>query len=75
MWLKVLNVSNRTSKLGPSPDVSGNVLNRDRLKFNRAGKTIASFPALPKPWFAPPFHGAVGLENELVLNQAVLVFG
>jgi hypothetical protein len=55
--------------------VSAIVLNRDRLKFNRAGKTIASFPALPKPWFAPPFHGAVGLENELVLNQAVLVFG
>ena len=26
-------------------------------------------------WLAPPSHGAVGLENTLVLNQAACVFG
>ena len=44
--------------------VSGMVLNRDRFKLKSPGPTTASFPALPKPSFAPPFHGSDGISKS-----------
>ena len=62
VWLKTLKYSNRSSSFGTSPNE--NVLNRDQLKLNSPGPTTASFPALPKPWFGPPFQGATGISER-----------
>jgi hypothetical protein len=59
----------------PFGSLNGMVLNRDQLKLKSPGPTTASFPALPKPWFGPPFQGATGLAKELVLNHASRFFG
>ena len=75
VWLKVLKDSKRSSIFGPSWAVSGMLLNSDRFQLKIPGPTTASFPALPKPWFEPPFQGAVGAAKELVLNQAAFVLG
>src|SRR5579863_1386247 len=70
-WLKVLYDSKRSSRCGPpSWGVKGTLLNRERFQLKIPGPTMASFPALPKPWLGPPFQGATGSANELVLNQA-----
>src|SRR6185437_5411429 len=75
VWLKVLKDSKRTSRLARSRAARGKVLNKDRLVLNSPGKTTASLPALPKPSFPPPFHGAFGSANELLVNQMSPRFG
>ena len=74
VWLKTLKDSNRSSRLGTLA-LNGMVLNRDQLKLKSPGPTTTSFPALPKPWFGPPFQGAIGFAKELVLNHAADFFG
>src|SRR3954447_14212742 len=68
VWLKVLNDSKRSSKCARS--VIANDLYSDVVKLTRLGPTTASLPALPKPWFWPPAHAAVGLENNVVSNHS-----